>query len=66
MGKLCKSFTNILASQGFGRVVSVASMYNAFIQLDVPIDKINHNKLRKLKIPLRIKVLDGIYVKELF
>jgi hypothetical protein len=33
-------------------------MYNALIQSDVPIDKINHNKLQKLKILLWIKVLN--------
>jgi hypothetical protein len=38
------------------RNFSVASMYNALIQSDVPIDKINHDKLWKLKIPLWIKV----------
>jgi hypothetical protein len=35
---------------------SVASMYNALILLDVPIDKISIDKLWKLKILLRIKV----------
>jgi hypothetical protein len=35
---------------------SVASMYNALILPDVPIDKISNDKLWKLKIPLRIKV----------
>jgi hypothetical protein len=34
----------------------VASMYNALILPDVPIDKISSNKLWKLKIPLRMKV----------
>jgi hypothetical protein len=34
----------------------VASMYNALILPDVPIDSISNNKLWKLKIPLRIKV----------
>jgi hypothetical protein len=37
---------------------SVASMYNALIQPDMPIDKISHNKLWKLKILLRIKVFE--------
>jgi hypothetical protein len=35
---------------------SVASMYNALILPDVPIDKISNNKLWKLKITLWIKV----------
>jgi hypothetical protein len=35
---------------------SHASMYNALILPDVPIDKISNNKLWKLKISLRIKV----------
>jgi hypothetical protein len=35
---------------------SVASMYNALILPDVPIDKISNDKLWKLKIALRIKV----------
>jgi hypothetical protein len=34
----------------------VASMYNALILPDVPIDSVNSNKLWKLKIQLRIKV----------
>jgi AMMECR1 domain-containing protein len=34
----------------------VASMYNALILPDVPIDKVSNDKLWKLKIPLRIKV----------
>jgi hypothetical protein len=38
-------------------------MYNALIQPDVPIDKITHNKLWKLKIPLRIKVF-GWYLRK--
>jgi hypothetical protein len=42
---------------------SVASMYNALILLDVPIDKISNDKLWKLKIPLRIKVF-GWYVRK--
>jgi hypothetical protein len=33
---------------------SVASMYNALILSDVPIDKISNNKLWKLKIPSRV------------
>jgi hypothetical protein len=37
---------------------SVASMYNALILFDVPIDKISNNKLWKLKIPLQIKVFE--------
>jgi hypothetical protein len=36
--------------------ISVASMYNALILSDVPIDKVSNDKLWKLKIPLRIKV----------
>jgi hypothetical protein len=35
---------------------SVASMYNALIQLDLPVDKISNNRLWKLKLPLRTKV----------
>jgi hypothetical protein len=35
---------------------SVASMYNALIQLDIPFDKVSNNRLWKLKIPLRINV----------
>jgi hypothetical protein len=35
---------------------SVASMYNALILPDVPINSISNNKLWKLKIPLWIKV----------
>jgi hypothetical protein len=35
---------------------SVASMYNALIQPDIPLDKVSNNRLWKLKIPLRIKV----------
>jgi hypothetical protein len=35
---------------------SVASIYNALILPDVPINKISNNKLWKLKIPLWIKV----------
>jgi hypothetical protein len=42
---------------------SVASMYHALIQPDVPIDKITHNKLWKLKIPLQIKVF-GWYLHQ--
>jgi hypothetical protein len=42
---------------------SVASMYNALILPDVPIDKISNNKLWKLKIPLRIKVF-GWYLRK--
>jgi hypothetical protein len=42
---------------------SVASMYNALILPDVPIDKISSNKLWKLKIPLRIKVF-GWYLRK--
>jgi hypothetical protein len=42
---------------------SVASMYNALIQSDVPIDKITHNKLWKLKISLLIKVF-GWYLRK--
>jgi hypothetical protein len=38
------------------RKISVASMYNALILLDVPIDKVSNDKLWKLKIPLWIKV----------
>jgi hypothetical protein len=34
----------------------VASMYNALILPDVPIDKISNNKLWNFKITLRIKV----------
>jgi hypothetical protein len=34
----------------------VASMYNALILPDVPINKLSNNKLWKLMIPLRIKV----------
>jgi hypothetical protein len=34
----------------------VASMYNALILPDMPIDKVSNDKLWKLKIPLRIKV----------
>jgi hypothetical protein len=34
----------------------VASMYNALIHPNLPIDKINNNKLWKLKILLQIKV----------
>jgi hypothetical protein len=43
--------------------ISVASMYNALILPDVPIDKISNNKLWKLKIPLRIKVF-GWYLRK--
>jgi hypothetical protein len=42
---------------------SVAFMYNALILPDVPIDKISNDKLWKLKIPLRIKVL-GWYLRK--
>jgi hypothetical protein len=42
---------------------SVASMYNALILPDVPIDKISNDKLWKLKIPLRIKVF-GWYLRK--
>jgi hypothetical protein len=35
---------------------SVASLYNALIQPDVPLDKNDNNMLWKLKIPLQIKV----------
>jgi hypothetical protein len=42
---------------------SVASMHNALILPDVPIDKISSNKLWKLKIPLRIKVF-GWYLRK--
>jgi hypothetical protein len=42
---------------------SVASMYNALIQPDMSIDKISHNKLWKLKISLRIKIL-GWYLRK--
>jgi hypothetical protein len=35
---------------------SVASMYNALVLPDVPIDKISNDKIWKLKIPLRIKI----------
>jgi hypothetical protein len=42
---------------------SVASMYNALIHPDVPIDTPNNNKLWKLKIPLRIKVF-GWYLRK--
>jgi hypothetical protein len=38
-------------------------MYNALIQPDVPIDKINNNKFWKLKIPLRIKIF-GWYLRK--
>jgi hypothetical protein len=41
----------------------VASMYNALILPDVPIDSISNNKLWKLKIPLRIKVF-GWYLRK--
>jgi hypothetical protein len=41
---------------------SVASMYNALILLDVPIDKVSNDKLWKLKIPLQIKVF-GWYLR---
>jgi hypothetical protein len=41
----------------------VASMYNALIQPDLPIDKISDNRLWKLKIPLRIKVF-GWYLRK--
>jgi hypothetical protein len=42
---------------------SVASMYNALILSDVPIDKISSNKFWKLKIPIRIKVF-GWYLRK--
>jgi hypothetical protein len=42
---------------------SVASMYNALILRDVPIDLVSNNKLWKLKIPLRIKVF-GWYLRK--
>jgi hypothetical protein len=42
---------------------SVASMYNALILPDVPINKISSNKLWKLKIQLRIKVF-GWYLRK--
>jgi hypothetical protein len=42
---------------------SVASMYNALILPDVPIDKISSNKLWKLKISLRLKVF-GWYLRK--
>jgi hypothetical protein len=41
---------------------SIASMYNALILPDVPINKV-HNKLWKLKIPLQIKVF-GWYLRK--
>jgi hypothetical protein len=42
---------------------SIASMYNALIQPDLPSDKISNNKLWRLKIPLRIKVF-GWYLRK--
>jgi hypothetical protein len=45
------------------RKFSVASIYNALIQPDMSIDKISHNKLWKLKIPLRINVF-GWYLRK--
>jgi hypothetical protein len=42
---------------------SVASMYNALIQPDLPIDKNSNNRLWKLKLPLRIKVF-GWYLRK--
>jgi hypothetical protein len=42
---------------------SVGSMYNALITPDIPIDKINNDKLWKLKLPLRIKVF-GWYLRK--
>jgi hypothetical protein len=41
----------------------VASMYNALISPDVPIDKVSNDKLWKLKILLRIKVF-GWYLRK--
>jgi hypothetical protein len=41
----------------------VASIYNALILPDVPIDKVSNNKLWKLKIPLWIKVF-GWYLRK--
>jgi hypothetical protein len=38
-------------------------MYNALIQPDIPIDKVNNDKLWKLKLPLRIKVF-GWYLRK--
>jgi hypothetical protein len=38
-------------------------MYNALIQPDLPVNKINNNRLWKLKIPLRIKVF-GWYLRK--
>jgi hypothetical protein len=42
---------------------SVACMYNALIQPDIPFDKVRNNRLWKLKIPLRIKVF-GWYLRK--
>jgi hypothetical protein len=42
---------------------SVASMYNALILPDVPIDKVSNDKLWKLKFLLRIKVF-GWYLRK--
>jgi hypothetical protein len=42
---------------------SLASMYNALILPDVPINKLSNDKLWKLKIPLRIKVF-GWYLRK--
>jgi hypothetical protein len=42
---------------------SVASMYNDLIQPDIPFDKVNNNRLWKLKIPLQIKVF-GWYLRK--
>jgi hypothetical protein len=43
--------------------ISVASMYNALILPNVPIDKISNEKLWKLKLPLRIKIF-GWYLRK--
>jgi hypothetical protein len=43
--------------------LSVASMYNALIQPDIPFDKVINNRLWKLKIPLRIKLF-GWYLRK--
>jgi hypothetical protein len=39
---------------------SVDSLYKAILQSDIPVD--NNKKIWKMKIPLKNKILDGIFV----
>jgi hypothetical protein len=62
---LLQRLANIQLQNGHGKFCwnlhvngkfSIASIYNALILPNVPINKISNNKFWKLKIPLRIKV----------